>query len=43
MAWRILEYAMEIIKSAIDYNKIGQKNYKLPLVIPIVLYTGNGM
>ncbi len=40
MAWRILEYAMEIIKSAIDYNKIGQKNYKLPLVIPIVLYTG---
>lgn len=40
MAWRILEYVMEIIKSAIDYNKIGQKNYKLPAVIPIVLYTG---
>ena len=40
MPWRITEYVVEIIKSAIDYSKIGQKNYKLPLVIPIVLYTG---
>ena len=40
MPWRMTEYAVEIIKSAIDYSKIHQKNYKLPLVIPIVIYTG---
>ena len=40
MPWRMAEYATEIIKSAIDYRKINQKNYKLPLVIPIVIYTG---
>ena len=28
------------MKSAINYEKFGKKNYKLPLVIPIVLYTG---
>lgn len=37
---RILEYSMELMKSAINYEKFGKKNYKLPLVIPIVLYTG---
>lgn len=37
---RILEYNVEIMKSAIDYRKFGKKDYKLPLVIPIVLYTG---
>ena len=31
---------MELMKSAINYEKFGKKNYKLPLVIPIVLYTG---
>lgn len=31
MPYRILEYEMELIKN---------KGYKLPLVIPIVLYTG---
>lgn len=41
MAYRILEYENEIIKSAIDYNKLKQKGYKFPLVISIVLYTGN--
>lgn len=41
MPIRILEYENEIIRSAIDYEKIGQKNYKIPLVIPIVLYTGS--
>ena len=40
MPWRMAEYAVEIIKSAIDYSKIKQKDYKLPLVIPIVIYTG---
>ena len=41
MAYRILEYENEIIKSAIDYSKLKQKGYKYPLVISIVLYTGN--
>ena len=41
MPLRILEYSTEIIRGAIDYNRFGNKNYKLTLVIPIVLYTGN--
>lgn len=41
MSYRILEYESEIMKSAIDYKKLNQKEYKLPLVITIVLYTGN--
>ena len=41
MPFRILEYEVAIMKSAIDMNKIKTKNYKLPLVISIVLYTGN--
>lgn len=41
MPYRILEYENEIIKSAIDYSKLKQKGYKYPLVISIVLYTGN--
>ena len=40
MPYRILEYEIEIMKSAIDIKKIKNKEYKLPLVIPIVLYTG---
>ena len=40
MPLRILQYEVDIIKSAIDINKIKQKEYKLPEVIPIVLYTG---
>ena len=40
MPIRILEYEMSIIKSAIDHKKYGQKDYKIPRVIPIVLYTG---
>ncbi len=40
MPLRILEYETAIIKNAIDYKKFGQKNYKIPKVIPIVLYTG---
>lgn len=40
MPLRILEYEMAIIKSAIDYKRYGQKDYKIPKVIPIVLYTG---
>ena len=41
MPFRILEYSTEIIRSAIDYKKFGNKNYKLPVVMPIVLYTEN--
>ena len=37
MPYRILEYEIEIMKSAIDIRKIKNKEYKLPLVIPIVL------
>lgn len=40
MSYRILEYEMEIMKSAIDEKKIKNKSYKMPKVIPIVLYTG---
>ena len=40
MPLRILQYEVDIIKSAVDINKIKQKGYKIPEVIPIVLYTG---
>ena len=40
MPYRILEYEIEIMKSAIDIRKVKNKEYKLPLVIPIVLYKG---
>lgn len=40
MPLRILEYEYRIIKSAIDIKKFGQKGYKLPMVISIVLYSG---
>mgnify|MGYP000590368804 CR=1 FL=1 len=41
MPYRILEYEVAIIENAIDLSKIKNKGYKIPLVIPIVLYTGN--
>lgn len=40
MPLRILEYENEIMRSAIENEKINRKNYKLPLIIPIVLYAG---
>ena len=40
MPFRLLEYKVAIIRSAIDKSKIKNKSYKIPLVIPIVLYTG---
>ncbi len=40
MPLRILEYENEIMRSSIEYEKINRKNYKLPLIIPIVLYAG---
>ena len=40
MPLRILEYETQIMESAIDKKKLGQKGYKLPIVISIVLYSG---
>ena len=41
MPYRMLEYSYEIIRDTIDKEKLKSKNYELPKVIPIVLYTGN--
>lgn len=40
MPYRILTYNMEIIKSVIYERNFKEKNYKWPIVYPIVLYTG---
>ena len=40
MPYRILEYEYELIRSENDYKKLGTKEYKIPVVIAIVLYTG---
>ena len=42
MPYRLEEYRIEIIKSAIDIEKIKNKGYEIPEVIPIVIYTGKG-
>ena len=42
MSFRIEEYKLEIMRSAIDKEKIKTKEYEIPTVIPIVLYTGKG-
>ncbi|MCI8411708.1 MAG: Rpn family recombination-promoting nuclease/putative transposase [Clostridia bacterium] len=43
MPYRILKYELEIIDSVIIDTKENYKNkeYKYPVVIPIILYTGN--
>lgn len=38
--YRIKEYIHEIEKSAIDLTKLKKRNYDMPEVIPIVIYTG---
>ncbi len=40
MPWRLVEYKVELLQGAIDIKKRGKKNFKIPLVISIVLYTG---
>ncbi len=40
MPYRILTYNMEIMKSALRENLLNTKGYKLPIVYPMVLYTG---
>lgn len=41
MPVRIAEYSIEIMREALDLAK-KEKNYEVPRVIPIVLYTGEG-
>lgn len=40
MPARILKYEIEIIEEALKGKKLTKKNYKIPMVIPIVLYIG---
>ena len=40
MPYRIENYALEIINTAVDKEKMKSNNYRYPKVIPIVLYTG---
>lgn len=40
MPFRLEEYKMEIKRSAIDVNKMQRKDYEIPAVVPVVLYTG---
>lgn len=40
MSFRLEEYKLEIMRSAIDKKKVKTKKYEIPTVIPIVLYTG---
>ena len=42
MPYRIFEYKSEILKSNVDRERIKQKNYKAPLIIAVVIYTGSG-
>lgn len=41
MAYRMLNYCVEIIKSAVKSKEINKVSYRYPKVIPIVLYTGH--
>ncbi len=40
MPYRILNYSTEILKEVVDEKYERNRNYKYPLIIPIVLYTG---
>ncbi len=41
MPFRLQEYKLEIAKSAINIKKLKTKGYDIPVVIPIVVYTGS--
>ena len=43
MPYRILNYCIEIIRRAVEKQKINKPTYKYPKVVPIVLYTGNSI
>ena len=40
MAYRVLNYSLEIIRSVVEGKEINRASFKYPKVIPIVLYTG---
>ena len=40
MPRRILSYELEIMKEALGHKRITKNNDKLPMVVPIVIYTG---
>ena len=40
MSFRILSYQVEIIRNNIEWSKVRRDDYKIPVVIPILLYTG---
>ena len=42
MPYRIFEYKSEILKSNVDRERLKKKNYKVPLIIAVVIYTGSG-
>ncbi len=41
MPYRMLEYSVEIMRSAMNQGKVKSNKYKCPEVVLIVLYTGN--
>ncbi len=41
MPYRMLEYSVEIMRSAMNQEKVKSNRYKCPEVVLIVLYTGN--
>lgn len=41
MAYRIFNYCLEIIRSAVQDKGINRITYRYPRIVPIVLYTGN--
>ena len=40
MPKRILNYEIEIMKTAENHNVVQEKNKEMPIIIPIVIYTG---
>lgn len=41
MVYRMLEYSVEIMRQIIEGKENKRKTYKYPLIIPIVIYTGD--
>jgi len=40
MPYRMMQYTIEIMRLLVDEKENKKKNYKYPLIIPIVIYTG---
>lgn len=40
MPYRMMQYAIEIMRLIINEKENKNKNYKYPLIIPIIIYTG---